>query len=129
MKEDEITEENIARMVHAFYDKVRADEVLGPVFDQAIGDDDASWQPHLQIMVNFWSSMMLSSGVYHGNPMQKHMDLPPFDINLFDRWLALFEATVRAIYPSDIANDFIDKGQRVSRSLKLGLYDLPRSAF
>ena len=41
-----ITEAMIERLVRSFYDKVREDEMLGPVFDARIAD----WEPHLAQM-------------------------------------------------------------------------------
>ena len=83
-----ITEALIERLVRAFYAKVRADAVLAPVFEARIRD----WEPHLERMCAFWSSVALMSGRYHGTPMAKHMPLP-VDADHFDRWLALFEET------------------------------------
>ena len=78
-----ITEAMIERLVRAFYAKVRADEVLAPVFDARIHD----WEPHLAQMCAFWSSVALMTGRYHGTPMAKHMPLP-VDAGHFDRWLS-----------------------------------------
>ena len=125
MKESVITDESITLLVHDFYSKVRADKDLGPIFANAIGDDDTQWGPHLQRMVDFWSSIMLTSGRYHGNPFQKHKDLPAFDISLFDRWLELFAETAAELYNQENADRFIEKSSRIAESLKLGLYYKP----
>src|SRR6185503_20436154 len=83
-----ITEAMIEQLVRGFYAKVRADAVLAPVFEARIHD----WEPHLQRMCAFWSSVALMSGRYHGTPMAKHLPLP-IDAEHFDRWLRLFETT------------------------------------
>ncbi|MDP3370176.1 MAG: group III truncated hemoglobin, partial [Brevundimonas sp.] len=67
-----IDEPMIARLVDAFYDRVRVDPLIGPVFNDRISD----WGPHLARMRLFWSSVALMSGVYHGRPMPKHLPLP-----------------------------------------------------
>lgn len=126
MQKSEITEENLAQLVDSFYTKVRADEKLGKVFSDAIKDDD--WTPHLKRMVEFWSSLMLSSGKYHGNPFKKHQDLPAFDIKLFDRWLELFAETAHELYNKELAEKFIEKGSRIAESLKMGLYFKPKDS-
>ena len=54
MAADICTEEDISRMVYTFYDRIRSDEILGPVFDRHIDD----WDPHLVKMVDFWSSLL-----------------------------------------------------------------------
>src|SRR5579863_2938325 len=87
-----IDEAMIEQLVRAFYDKVRRDEVLGPVFDAVI----SVWEPHLQTMIAFWSSVTLMTGKYHGSPMTKHGVLA-IDADHFDRWLALFIETAHEL--------------------------------
>jgi truncated hemoglobin YjbI len=83
-----IDEAMIERLVRGFYARVREDPLIGPVFVARIMD----WEPHLQRMCAFWSSVTLMTGRYQGQPMQKHLSLP-VDVRHFDRWLALFEAS------------------------------------
>jgi hemoglobin len=111
-----ITEVMIDRLVRAFYAKVRADEMLAPVFDAQIHD----WEPHLLRMCAFWSSVMLMTGRYHGTPMVKHMPLP-VDADHFDRWLELFERTARETCPEEAATQFIERARRIAASLELGV--------
>ena len=111
-----IDEAMIARLVDAFYDRVRIDPLIGPVFNDRIAD----WGPHLEQMRLFWSSVALMSGVYHGRPMPKHLPLP-IDARHFDRWLALFEATAAAVCPPAAAAHFIERARRIAESLELGI--------
>ena len=111
-----IDEAMIARLVDGFYDRVRADALLGPVFDGRISD----WGPHLEQMKLFWSSVALMSGVYHGRPMPKHLPLP-VDAVHFDRWLELFEKTAREVCPPAAADHFIERARRIAESLELGI--------
>ncbi len=111
-----ITEAMIERLVRGFYAKVRSDAVLGPIFDARIAD----WEPHLQRMCAFWSSVALMTGRYHGTPMAKHLPLP-VDAAHFDRWLALFEDTAREICPAAAAAHFIERARRIASSLELGI--------
>jgi hemoglobin len=111
-----ITEDMIERLVRGFYAKVRQDAVLGPIFEVRIHD----WEPHLQRMCAFWSSVALMSGRYHGSPMTKHLPLP-VDADHFDRWLALFEATVREICPPKAEAHFVERARRIAESLELGI--------
>lgn len=111
-----IDEAMIDRVVRSFYGRVRADELLGPVFEARIAD----WEPHLQRMCAFWSSVALMTGVYHGQPMRKHLPLP-VDAEHFDRWLALFEATAKDICPPKAADHFIERARRIAESLELGI--------
>lgn len=111
-----IDEPMIARLVDAFYDRVRADPMLGPVFAARIAD----WGPHLEQMRLFWSSVALMSGAYHGRPMPKHLPLP-VDARHFDRWLELFEATAAEICPPAAAAHFIERARRIAESLELSI--------
>ncbi len=111
-----IDEAMIDQLVRRFYDRVRQDALLGPVFAARIAD----WEPHLQKMCAFWSSVALMSGRYHGQPMQAHLPLP-IDAQHFDRWLALFEATALEFCPPQAAAHFIERARRIAESLELGI--------
>lgn len=111
-----IDEAMIARLVDGFYRKVRADALLGPVFQARIAD----WAPHLEQMRLFWSSVALMSGVYHGRPMPKHLPLP-VDARHFDRWLELFRESARELCPPAAAEHFIERAERIAESLELGI--------
>jgi hemoglobin len=111
-----IDEAMIDRLVRAFYARIREDALLGPVFASRIKD----WEPHLQKMCAFWSSVALMTGVYHGQPMQKHLPLP-IDSSHFDRWLELFAATAHDCCPPEAAALFIERARRIAESLELGL--------
>ncbi|MGE0152879.1 MAG: group III truncated hemoglobin [Reyranellaceae bacterium] len=115
-EETGIDEAMIERLVRGFYARVRQDALIGPVFEARIAD----WEPHLQRMIAFWSSVALMSGTYHGQPMRKHVPLP-IDGRHFDRWLALFEATARELCPPPAADHFIDRARRIAESLELGM--------
>ena len=111
-----ITETMIEVLVHGFYAKVRRDPMLAPIFEARISD----WEPHLQQMCAFWSSVALMSGRYHGTPMVKHMPLP-VDGGHFDRWLELFEAAAGELCPPVAAVHFIERARRIAASLELGV--------
>ena len=123
---DMITENSIKTLVDNFYQKVRKDSDLAPIFVTAIGETEEAWRSHLEHMYAFWSSIMLSSGRYQGNPIQKHSGLPSFDENLFVRWLELFAETATELHCSSIAEQYIEKSKRIAESLKLSLYYKPR---
>ncbi|GAB4518964.1 MAG: group III truncated hemoglobin [Amphiplicatus sp.] len=111
-----IDEPMIDRLVRRFYDRVRADPLLGPVFEARIDD----WEAHLQRMCAFWSSVALMTGRYHGRPMEKHQPLP-IDAAHFDRWLTLFRATAAEVCPPAAAAHFVARAQRIAESLELGV--------
>lgn len=108
----------IDRLVRAFYARARADDMLGPVFASRIADHE--WEPHIERINAFWSSVALMTGIYHGRPMQLHVGLP-VDAEHFDRWLALWEQTAREICPPAAAEHFIEKARTIAQSLELGI--------
>lgn len=111
-----IDDDMIARLVDTFYARVRADAVLGPVFESHV----ANWDTHLAQMRLFWSSVALMSGRYHGRPMPKHMNLP-IDARHFDRWLALFETVAREVCPPAAAEHFLERARRIAENLEYGV--------
>jgi hemoglobin len=111
-----IDEAMIERVIRGFYARVVKDEVIGPIFNARI----VNWEPHLQTMFAFWSSVLLMTGRYHGQPMPKHLPLP-IDGRHFDRWLALFGETARELCPPAAAAVFVDRARRIGESLELGI--------
>jgi hemoglobin len=118
----QINEEMIRVLVHGFYDRVRADADIGPIFNRVIGDN---WDTHLARMCDFWSSVMLMTGRYKGNPMIAHMRLKTVQPRHFERWLSLFRDTARTVCPDDIAELFIGRAENIARSLQMGMFFRP----
>ena len=112
-----VTERMIETLVRAFYVKAQADGVLGPIFTARIDD----LEPHLGKMFDFWSSVMLMSGRYHGAPMPAHARIGEIGPEHFARWLELFAETATEVCPPDAAALFIDRAQRIGQSLQLGI--------
>ena len=113
-----LTTESITTLVHAFYDGVRADPELGPVFDAAITD----WEPHLARMVEFWRTVMLGSRNFQGNVYGKHMALSGVQPEHFQRWIALFQQTVDRLFEPAVAEEFRLVASRIAQSLQYGFF-------
>lgn len=116
---DVLDEAMIHAVVHGFYDDIRKDELLGPIFNRAIADED--WPHHLGKMCDFWSSTLLRSGRYDGRPLPPHLAIPELGEAHFRRWLTLFRATVRRLCPPDVAALFMDRALRVAHSFRLAI--------
>lgn len=123
-----VTEQMVHDMVHGFYARIRADEMLGPIFNGAIADD--RWPTHLANMVDFWSSVLLMTGRYSGRPMAAHLlldarhgeqGMPRLDQPHFDRWLALFRATAADLCPPAAAALFAQRAEKIAQSFVMGL--------
>jgi hemoglobin len=122
---DTVTDESIAELVDAFYIKVRDDRLLGPVFAGAIGN---AWGPHLEKMNRFWSSVLLDSRVYKGDPMAIHQQLPGLTEDHFERWLQLWRETAPAVCSSEVASLFIPKAEMIGGNLLRAVRQSPQPA-
>lgn len=113
-----VSEADIARIVPAFYERVQKDPLLGPIFDGAIDD----WPHHLEKLQDFWSSVLLTSGRYKGQPMVVHArhegHMSP---EAFERWLGLWRETTDELASPEAAALFQDRARRIAESLQLGI--------
>jgi hemoglobin len=112
-----IDEAMIRELVHAFYARVRRDDLLGPIFNGKVAD----WDEHLDKLCGFWSSVTLMTGRYKGTQMQVHASIAEISAQHFDRWLALFRSTARELCPPAAADLFIDRAERIAQSLDMGI--------
>ncbi len=110
-----INEPMIERLVAAFYARVRVDPLIGPIFAGKVAD----WDLHVEKLRAFWSSVVLMTGQYHGQPMQAHLPLL-IDRWHFDRWLEIFEATAGDTCPPAAAAHFIERARYIADSLERG---------
>ena len=108
------TEHEIERFVDRFYAEVRRDPELGPIFEARIG---AHWTEHLDRMVDFWSSILLATGRYQGNPMEKHAAVPEIESHHYDRWLEIFESVLGRELEGDMARDIVARARRMRLAL------------
>lgn len=97
--------------------------MLGPVFARALGEEDEAWAAHLARLADFWSSLMLRTGRYHGDPFSAHLRLPDLEPMMFERWLKLFGNTCAELFEPEVADAFRLRAERVARSLRMGLFE------
>ena len=89
-KKEIATIEEIRLLVDSFYDKVRSDELLGPIFERVIQN---RWPVHLDKMYRFWQTVLLEEHTYSGSPFAPHAVLP-VDKSHFEEWIRLFFETI-----------------------------------
>ena len=119
-----ITPDYISTLVDSFYDSIREHEILGPVFNNAIGDN---WAPHLSRMKAFWASVTLNAGLYSGKPVPAHRKhIETIQSEHFDIWLGLFRQTLEDTAPTPECTEyFMVRADRIANSLKLALFGMP----
>lgn len=113
-----ITEAQLAALVDRFYARVRQDPLIGPLFNDAVSD----WAEHLDKQARFWSSVMLRSGRYKGDPAAAHArHAAQIDPAMFARWLALWRETTDEMFAPDQAARLQAKAARIGESLQLAI--------
>ena len=117
---DSLDERGLTRLVDYFYAQVREDPLLGSVFNRAISD----WPEHLRKLADFWSSVMLTTGRYKGQPLPAHLrhqtEITP---DMFVRWLALWEESAALCLPPEAAVAVVAKAHRIANSLQMALFE------
>ena len=115
MKKDISTRQDIELLVNTFYDKVRINPVLGPIFN---GVANVDWESHLPRMYAFWSAQLLNEGGFTGNVMQKHLKLSTLTClseDEFTEWLTLFFQTTDELFDGENAETAKIKASNIAR--------------
>ena len=104
---DITSRKDIELLVDLFYEQVRNDEMLAPVFS------GVNWPAHLPIMYSFWSSAILGEQTYRGNPFQKHLHLA-IGREHFEAWLRLFRKTVDENFAGENADQIKSRAEGIA---------------
>lgn len=114
----ELEEAALLPVIKLFYERVRSDKLLGPVFESAIPD----WDDHHARLVDFWSSVMLTTGRYKGNPVALHLrHADALTPEAFGRWLSLWAETTEQLLSMPVAHAMQAKADRIAQSLQLAV--------
>ena len=96
-----ISLDDIKKLVDTFYEKVRKDDLIGPIFNEKIQD---RWPRHLEKMYTFWQTVLLGEHTYFGSPFPPHANLPVSHQH-FEKWMELFKQTLDELFTGTIAED------------------------
>ncbi|CAM4492280.1 MAG: Group 3 truncated hemoglobin ctb [Legionella sp.] len=116
-----LTKTHIETLITHFYQKVQADEMLGPVFNEVA---QVNWEEHIPLLCQFWNSVMLKTNEYHGNAYQKHVvlkELTQIQETHFIRWLNLFQQEAQNHLPKEAAEEITQRAHLIAESLKFGM--------
>jgi len=105
---------DIVRLVDAFYERVREDRILGPIFTDVARVD---WEVHLPNMYDFWDSVLFGKAGFKGAPLPVHLALSrqvALTSREFDRWIALFHSTVDALFAGPLADEAKIRATRIA---------------
>lgn len=118
MSKSEITRlEQVKRLVDVFYDKIRQDALLAPIFNKAIGDH---WDTHLNKMYQFWQTILLEEHTYYGSPFLPHSKLP-IKKEHFEQWLLLFNETLDTEFTGAVAEEASWRAHKMAEMFQLKL--------
>lgn len=115
---------NIHFLVSSFYDKVRQDALLGPVFNTIVKD----WPNHLERLTDFWETSLLYTHSYDGNPVQVHKQVDrkmhnSISMEHFGRWLQLWYETINEHFTGEHADTAKTRARSISTHLFLKMYN------
>lgn len=115
MKKDILTIDDVKLLVDSFYNKIRTDELLGPIFNERIQD---RWPAHLEKMYSFWQTVLLGEHTYLGTPFPPHAQLPVAHEH-FEKWLGLFTTTVNEHFTGEIAAEAKWRGNKMAELFEM----------
>ena len=122
---DIVGRKEIEQFVDSFYEAVRGDEMLGPVFDQIA---KVNWDEHIPKLCDFWETVLLRTGSYKGNPLAVHRHLMK-DVGMgramFDRWLELFGQTMDRHFEGENAGHLKRVAADMANVIHSRLHELP----
>jgi hemoglobin len=117
MPQDITSLDHIKQLVDRFYDRVRTDTLLGPVFEARI---QYSWPQHLEKMYGFWQTVLLGEHTYNGSPFPPHAKLP-IDHQHFAQWIQLFTATIDEMFAGDKTEEAKWRAARMAEMFEMKL--------
>jgi hemoglobin len=109
---------DIERLVNAFYARVQQDDLIGPIFTDVAR---VNWAAHLPRMYDFWQSVLFGTPGFKGNPLVVHRTLArltPLTAEAFDRWVALFQATVDDLFAGPMADEARRRAAAIAGTLQ-----------
>ncbi|WP_236971859.1 group III truncated hemoglobin [Membranihabitans marinus] len=114
-KKDIESLDEVKVLVNTFYDKIRIDDVLGPIFNERIKDQ---WPVHLEKMYRFWQTVLLNEHSYQGSPFRPHAQLPVGSEH-FNHWLSLFESTLNELFEGPKADEALWRAKKMAEMFQI----------
>ena len=112
---EQIGQDTVRRIVHDFYQRVRAHEALSVPFSRV-----TDWPQHLEILTHFWWVTLGGSRyLTHPYAVAERHEEAGFTPALLVDWLALFTETVNTALPAEQANPWLERAQRIGTSLRM----------
>lgn len=113
-----VTRDAIQLVISNFYDDVRNDDLLSPIFTSKLG---GHWEAHVERLVLFWCNIILGTNEYKGSVYRKHMEISGVTKEHFVRWLQLFEKNAATHFPDEVFFEVMQVANRIATSLQYGM--------
>jgi hemoglobin len=110
------SDDEIGAFLESFYERVKADDLLGPFFNEVI----TNWPKHLRKIEVFWQSHLKEPGLYKGNPLEVHRRLhqrESFSEEQFIRWLEVFEEVAAGFFDGKNLKSIKQKARMIGGTL------------
>jgi hemoglobin len=123
-KPDIKNRQDIRQLVNRFYEKIRKDLILGPIFNTIIED----WEAHLALLTDFWESQLLTKRTYLGNPIAVHQEVDDkmnhtITSEHFGLWLNIWFSTIDELFEGETAWVAKNRAQKMSTMLFLKIFE------
>lgn len=120
---------DLVKLVNRFYERVRTDDRLGPIFDEVA---QVNWSAHLPKMYDFWDTVLFRAGTFRGNPLEAHAKLvskADMGRDSFDRWLHLFRDTVGELFSGTNAEVLLRSAEDMANVIYSRINNVPNPQF
>jgi len=112
---------DVNQLVNSFYSKIRKDELLGPIFNKHIADEQ--WPSHLEKLTDFWETNLFGIPKFKGNPTAKHRQVDAemnhsISQTHFGKWLQLWFETINELFEGELA----EKAKNAARMMSTGQF-------
>ena len=124
MKKDIVNREDLLLLLTQFYNKLLADKSISYLFTDIARID---LPHHLDILVNFWDSILFQSDTYRKNAMQPHMILhqkSPLQKHHFETWLRYFNETVDDLFEGEKASIAKERALSIATVMQIKISQL-----
>lgn len=114
---------DISYLVKVFYAKIRKHDLLGPIFNSHIAEEE--WPAHLEKLTDFWETILFGVQKFKGSPSLKHIQV---DKNLnygitqehFNEWVALWHKTIEELFEGEVAQ----RAKESANQMAIGQYTM-----
>ena len=123
MKKQIENREDVSKLVHSFYAKIRKDAEIGHFFNDTIKD----WNEHLEKLTDFWQMNLFGGKNYHGNPIEIHNEVDKkFDgiisSHEFGIWLNHWFQTIDELFEGENADTLKRRARKMSTMLFMNMF-------